>query len=122
MELALGLPPEDWRLMVACGGNLLIEGAEVLIQALVHALIPYLRHPVDSWHGGLLPARPATLVIRNVASLTTEEQNVLFRWLDVTGERRRVVSASSKSLFPLVERGLFREDLYYRLNVIRLLV
>ena len=34
----------------------------------------------------------------------------------------RVITASNKNLFEMVEKGLFRQDLYYRINIIKILI
>lgn len=75
-------------------------------------------------HGG-------TLFLDEIGELTLDLQVKLLRVLQ---ERRfervgggeelevdiRVVTASNKDLLKLVEQGLFREDLYYRLNVVHI--
>jgi transcriptional regulator of acetoin/glycerol metabolism len=53
-------------------------------------------------------------VLRNVGALDQSNQSSLLRWLD--GGQRQVVSTTVHPLFPLVARGLFDEQLYYRLN------
>jgi transcriptional regulator of acetoin/glycerol metabolism len=50
--------------------------------------------------------------------LDAECQARLLEWLDAGDARRQVVSLSSDPLFARVERGLFSEDLYYRLNTV----
>ena len=44
------------------------------------------------------------------------------RWLENSIDQKQVVSTTVQPLFPLVERGLFAEALYYRLNVMLLCV
>ena len=43
-------------------------------------------------------------------------------WMRGTDRPQQVVSLTTRPLFPLVTRGSFDEDLYYRLNVIMLRV
>ncbi len=75
-------------------------------------------------------AEGGTLFLDEVGDLGLEAQAKLLRFLE-EGEyyrvggtkklrvRTRVVSATNKDLEALIERGLFRQDLYYRLAVAR---
>jgi DNA-binding NtrC family response regulator len=78
-------------------------------------------------------AAGGTLFLDEVADLSAEAQAKLLRFLEdgefyrVGGTRRlrasaRIVSASNKALETLVSQGAFREDLYYRLAVVRVAV
>lgn len=72
-----------------------------------------------------------TLFLDEVAELTPDLQVKLLRVLQERKIERvggsdeidvdiRVVAASNKDLAALVEKGLFRDDLYYRLNVVQI--
>jgi DNA-binding NtrC family response regulator len=83
---------------------------------------------------GLLElARDGTLFLDEVSSLPLDLQPKLLRALEERRVRRvggfdeieircRVTAASNVALEELVEGGLFREDLFYRLNVLRLTI
>ena len=75
-------------------------------------------------------AEGGTLFLDEVGDLSLEAQAKLLRFLEegeyyrVGGTRKltvraRVVSATNKNLEELIRKGLFREDLYYRLAVAR---
>jgi DNA-binding NtrC family response regulator len=75
-------------------------------------------------------AAGGTLFLDEVGDLSTEAQAKLLRFLEegefyrVGGTRvlkvsARVVSATNKDLRDLIGKGLFREDLYYRLAVVK---
>jgi two-component system NtrC family response regulator len=77
-------------------------------------------------HGG-------TLFLDELANISLELQGKLLRVLEtrrlrpVGSEREqeidvRVITATNRDLFQLVEEGKFREDLYYRFNVIPIVV
>lgn len=34
----------------------------------------------------------------------------------------RIITASNKNIYEMVQKGLFREDLYYRINIVRILI
>ncbi|HOA72365.1 MAG TPA: sigma-54 dependent transcriptional regulator [Phycisphaerae bacterium] len=74
-------------------------------------------------------ANKGTLFLDEVASLSMETQGKLLRVLETkrvkmvgdTTEREvdiRLVAATNRELSEMVEEGTFREDLYYRLNVV----
>ncbi|WP_068547863.1 transcriptional regulator TyrR [Thalassotalea crassostreae] len=74
-----------------------------------------------------------TIFLDEVAEMSPKLQSKLLRVLEDSSFRRvdeeeevkvniRVISATSKDLLSLVEQGEFREDLYYRLNVLGLTI
>jgi hypothetical protein len=79
--------------------------------------------PIVVWVCGVLQLRLpfsdsiGTLILHEVAALSPEEQQMLRDWLDSRRRRTQVITTSTVALFPLVTRGAFFEDLYYRLNV-----
>ncbi|OUM90386.1 MAG: hypothetical protein BAA01_16220 [Bacillus thermozeamaize] len=77
-------------------------------------------------HGG-------TLFLDEIGEISTKIQAILLRVLQekeimrVGGDRMipvdvRVIAATNKNLWESVQKGLFREDLFFRLNVLRLQV
>jgi DNA-binding NtrC family response regulator len=86
---------------------------------------------VERRHGRFELADSGTIFIDEVSSFTPESQARLLYLLEkraltpVGGDRERavdvrVIAATSGHLEQRVGRGLFREDLYYRLNVVTL--
>lgn len=84
----------------------------------------------DHFPGVIRAAAGGTLFLDEVADLSPEVQPKLLRFLE-TGEIHplgeshptkvsvRVIAATNANIDRMVEDGTFREDLYYRLNVIR---
>jgi DNA-binding NtrC family response regulator len=72
-----------------------------------------------------------TLFLDEIAELTLSQQAKILRVLDTNEVRHvgadsdtkvqaRVISATNRDLYAMVQRGAFREDLYYRLRVFRI--
>ncbi len=59
-----------------------------------------------------------TLLLGDILQLTRQQQRDLYDWIERGHEATPIVSVSSVRLWPLVESGVFMEDLYYRLNVV----
>ncbi|HZP49289.1 MAG TPA: sigma-54 dependent transcriptional regulator [Vicinamibacterales bacterium] len=84
--------------------------------------------------GKLELADRGTIFLDEIGEMTLRMQGLLLRFLetgelqkvgaDQTGGRVnvRVVAATNRSLSDMIAQGLFREDLFYRLNVIHLVV
>jgi transcriptional regulator with PAS, ATPase and Fis domain len=84
--------------------------------------------------GKLELADTGTVFLDEIGDMTLRMQGILLRFLE-TGELQRVgtdrvetsvnvrvVSATNRNLEELIAKGLFREDLFYRLNVVHLTV
>ena len=67
-------------------------------------------------------APKATLFLDNIECTSLPVQDELFQFLKARSETRepsvRVITGTGGNLLPQVTAGAFREDLYYRLNVI----
>ncbi|MBL8026025.1 MAG: sigma-54-dependent Fis family transcriptional regulator, partial [Fibrobacteres bacterium] len=81
--------------------------------------------------GRLEQADGGTLFIDEISNLTLESQAKLLDFLQsfeitrIGGHKRikvnvRVIAASNKSLYEMVKQKSFREDLFYRINTVRL--
>ena len=84
--------------------------------------------------GKLEMARNGTIFLDEIGEMTPRMQGLLLRFLE-TGEIQkvgaeqvalaanvRVIAATNRSLRDLIAQGLFREDLFFRLNVIHIVV
>jgi len=82
--------------------------------------------------GSLELAHKGTIFLDEIGDMGARMQGLLLRFLE-TGELRRVgsdgaavhvdvrvISATNRNLYDMVRRGEFREDLYYRIQVIQL--
>ena len=121
----LPIPAGDWQTLVATRANAVVVGQEDAALRVWTAVWPSLEKPihwVDADHL-LLPRHPAgTLVLQGADMLTPSAQQQLFAWLDSEARSTRVLTTTPRPLFPLVESGAFLAKLYYRLNMLLLLV
>ena len=83
-----------------------------------------LRPPVISWTPSRTSQLPdvacRTLIVHEVDRLTIAQQTTLSVLLTGAANDLQIVSLARRSVFPLVDAGLFLETLYYHLNVVLL--
>jgi hypothetical protein len=113
---------QEWKILWTARPNVLVTGLPDAVEQSLAALMPHLAVPVCDWTPDVLQRRPGemkTLVIHDVDALSPEHQGALSAWLDRPAVgRTQVVSTTNAPLFPRVVAGLFREELYYRLNTL----
>ncbi|MFK7873400.1 MAG: sigma-54-dependent transcriptional regulator [Oligoflexales bacterium] len=88
-------------------------------------------HAVESRIGRFEQAHKGTLFLDEIGDMTLKTQSKILRILQEQSFEKvggvetvsvdvRVIAATNKDLPKLISKGMFREDLYYRLNVIPL--
>ena len=121
-ESRFGLSEEDWCVLTTSRANVLLVGPDPLTSAIVDALRATFADPIAQWdpNNGTVTAPPcATLLLRQADDMTLDDQQRLDAWL-AAGPSPQVITTSTQSLFPFVERGAFLAALYYRLNIVYL--
>jgi hypothetical protein len=115
----------DWNTFVASRANAIIVGTEEAALGVWTAVWPSLQKPIHWVEAGrlTLPRRSAgTLILQGADALTASDQRELFEWLEGDARATRILTTARRPLFPLVEGGSFLEALYYRLNVVLLVL
>lgn len=75
--------------------------------------------------GFLQAADDGTLLIQDIENIPAQAQMHLLRFTERAAtlkKRARLMTATSSHLFDLVQSGAFRDDLFYRLNIIRFVI
>lgn len=114
----------EWDAVIAARSNLLIEGDVADTQRLVGELLSNLTSPVIAFPrpGPLPDGDGAVVLVTDVDQLTPDDQRRLMSALGHPGRRIQVICTSTTPLFRRVERGEFLPALYYRINVVRIIL
>jgi len=115
------LPAPERRVLAGHRANALLVGSVPTTEAILLALEPLLMDPLTLWDPAAplaLPERGGTLVLRNVGRLSPLAQTSLVDWFNRDAYQTQVISTSPCPIYPLIERGLFSDVLYYRLNTL----
>src|SRR5919201_6417203 len=75
------VPVDEWPFAVTEHPNLLLEGNAAAAAAVITALAPYLRSPIDCWDGKPPASRPATLLLYEASAMDSADQQLLMQWL-----------------------------------------
>lgn len=112
----------EWTELTRFRANVLLEGPPDATDAAALLLLSLAFEPIVKIQSGerfaLVNGPCSTLLVQDVDALNSDEQMSLLRWIESARSRVQVVSTCRESLFSRVTRGLFDEQLYYRLNVI----
>src|SRR5438552_992940 len=121
----LAIPADDWDALVTTGANTIVVGNEEAALGVWTAVWPSLRKPicwVDPDRLTLPRHATGTLILQGAHALNASAQRAVFDWLDYDDRATRVLTTTVHPLYPLVEDGRFLESLYYRLNMLLLIL
>jgi hypothetical protein len=121
----LAIPASDWEALVATRANTVVVGHEDAALRVWTAVWPTLQKPiywVEADRLSLPRESAGTLILQGAHALTASAQQQVFDWLDRDAHATRVLTTTPHALFPLVEGGTFLEALYYRLNMLLLIL
>jgi len=103
--------------------NVLLVGALTDVEAALSALVPSASGLVHNWTlDAPMPPRDRSgvVIIRDVDRVTPTLQDAWVSWLTPGHDRPQIIATSGAPVFPLVGAGVFRSELYYRLNTLLL--
>jgi hypothetical protein len=114
----------EWTVLRERRHNVLIEGSVRATAAVLLLLQPHIHEPIVTALPGtplsLPPSDTRTLILRDAAALSSDEQRRLLEWLGGMASRVQLISSAERPLFELVADGRFEPALYYRMNIILL--
>ena len=119
--LSFGVAADDWNVLQTAHPNVLLIGTDQAVAGFLPLLLPLLLAPIVNSPGPTLtlPTGPGgTLILRDVQRLAAGDQERLIEWMAEPSRRTQVISTASCQLYPLVERKVLSESLFYNLNVI----
>jgi hypothetical protein len=104
--------------------RLLVTGDAAALAAVLPIIDRHCLRPIHFYDASMIPLVPpfsrGTVLLSGVDRLGPADQDRLFDWLTEHGTGHpRIVSTSTAPLWSLVEREMFRADLFYRLNQVR---
>jgi len=121
----LAIQAGDWNALVSTRANTVVVGTDEAALRVWTAVWPSLQKPIH-WVEGerlSLPRQSAgTLILQGADALTASAQQRLFEWLEGDARTTRILTTTRRPLFHLVEDGSFLEALYYRLNMVLLVL
>jgi hypothetical protein len=120
-----GIASDDWQILCTTRSNALVIGSARNVDVLLRALIPRLGAPVSHCTGRelKLPARSGgTIIIRNVGDMTLGDQQRLMDWLGENTRWTQTIATSPVPIFPLIGRDALIDALYYRLNMLSIVL
>jgi len=122
--LSFGVAADDWNVLQTARPNVLLIGPDQAVRGFLVLLLPLLQPPIaDTAESFALPVRlDGTLILRDVQALADDAQRRVSAWMAEPARRTQVISTASCQLYPLVERKVLAEALFYSLNVITLAV
>jgi hypothetical protein len=121
----LAIPASDWEALIATRVNTVIVGHEDAALGVWTAVWPTLQKPiywVEADRLSLPRQSAGTLILQGAHALSASAQRRVFDWLDLDAHSTRVLTTTPQALYPLVESGAFIEALYYRLNMLLLIL
>jgi hypothetical protein len=118
---SFGVAADDWNVLQTAHPNVLLIGSDSAVASFLQLLLPFLPPPiVHNTEGAVVLPTGAcgAMILRDVPRLRADDQQRLSEWLAEPHRRTQVISTASGPLFPLVERKVLAEPLYYGLNVL----
>ena len=102
--------------------HVLLVGNDASINPALARLRPQLRRPIWQWRPAVATDPPqvtsGALIIWSVDALSLDQQRHLLAWMTGAGADVQIVSIADRHLFPRAWQKAFLDDLYYRLNMV----